>query len=108
MKFFLIPVFFLVAACAAAPENIAAVDVGPRAYQGFNCSQLAEAKVQYNQSLENLSAQQRDAQSGDAVGVFLLGLPLSSMSGGDKETQIALAKGHIQAVELEEARRRCS
>ncbi|MGR3480431.1 hypothetical protein [Salipiger marinus] len=107
MKWLVIPVLLALSACAASPEDIAAVDVGPRAYNGFNCAQLADAKIKYQQSLENLSAQQRSAQSGDAVGVFLLGLPLSSMSGGDQETQIALAKGHIQAVELEQARRKC-
>jgi len=31
--------------------------------------------------------------------VFLLGLPLSSMSGNDQETNIAVAKGQLQAVE---------
>ncbi|MBV7377290.1 hypothetical protein [Maritimibacter dapengensis] len=97
---------FLVS-CAKAPENIAAADIGTNAYRGYSCSQLTQTKVKYRQALANLSAQQQDAAAGDAFGVFLLGLPLASMSGSDKETQIAVTKGHLQAIELEEARKGC-
>lgn len=96
-----------VTACAKAPENIPAVSIGSNEYRGYSCRQLAEAEVKYTQALTNLSAAQKDAQSGDAMGVFLLGLPLSSMSGNDNETNIAVTKGHIQAIEAERARKGC-
>ncbi|MBV7408182.1 hypothetical protein KJP29_04220 [Maritimibacter sp. DP1N21-5] len=97
----------LAAACAKQPDQIAAIDIGPNAYRGFSCSQLAQADAKYDIALENLSAQQRDAATGDAFAVFLLGLPLASMSGQDRETQIAATKGHIQAIKLEQARKGC-
>lgn len=93
--------------CAKQPENIAAADIGTNAYRGFSCSQMSEAKLKYGQALANLSSQQKDAAAGDAIGVFLIGLPLSSISGNDRETQIAVTKGHIQAIELEMARKNC-
>lgn len=94
-------------ACAKDPESIAAVNIGQNEYRGYSCSQLKETQLKYDQALANLSAEQKNAQAGDAFGVFLLGLPLASMSGSDKETQIAVTKGHLQAIELELARKNC-
>jgi hypothetical protein len=55
--------------------------------------------MKISQDLANLSARQKSAASGDAWGVVLLGLPLSSMSGGDQEALIAVAKGKVQALD---------
>ena len=95
------------AACAQAPEKIAATDIGPDAYRSLGCSALSAKKVEYTNALENLSADQRKAATSDAWGVFLLGLPWSSMSGNDKEAAISVAKGHLQAIETQQARRGC-
>jgi len=89
----------LLVSCAKAPEKIAAVEVGAEAYTRYSCSQLKTEKLRITQDLENLSAKQKDAASGDALGVFLLGLPLSSMSGNDQEATIAIAKGKVQAID---------
>lgn len=101
----LVGALLVAAGCAKKPEEISAVDIGSGAYRGQSCSQLAAALVQQQQNLENLSAAQRSAASGDAMGVFLLGLPLSSMSGNDKEAAIAVSKGHIQSIQSEQQRR---
>ena len=98
----------LVAACAQQPEDIAAADIGQGAYRSASCAQLAEAELWYNQQLENLSASQRSAASGDAMGVFLLGLPISSMSGNDRATEIAVTRGHLQEIEREKAGKNCA
>lgn len=97
-----------VSACAKNPDNIAAVNVGQNEYRGYSCSQLKETQLKYNQALANLSADQKSAQAGDVFGVILLGLPLASMGGADRETQIAVTKGHLQSIELEMARKSCS
>ncbi|MDG3040422.1 hypothetical protein [Roseicyclus marinus] len=94
-------------ACAQRPENIAAADIGPNPYTSFNCSQLAAEEIRVSQQLENLSADQRRAANGDAWGVFLLGLPISSMSGNDAETGIAIARGQLQAIDQQQLTRRC-
>lgn len=93
--------------CAKQPDKIAAADIGPNPYTRHNCRQLDAEKLKLTQGLETLSAQQKDAAAGDAFGVFLLGLPISSMSGNDKETAIAIAKGRLNAVEQERLRKRC-
>lgn len=73
----------------------------------FSCSQLSTEEIRITQELENLSANQRRAANGDAWGVFLLGLPISSMSGNDLETAIAVARGRVQAIDQRQAELRC-
>ena len=104
----LLSLLCLISACAKAPENIAAVDIGGDAYARYSCAELKADKLKIAQNLENLSAEQKNAASGDAVGVLLLGLPVSSMSGNDKETAIAIAKGKIQAIERRSASKGCN
>ena len=69
---------------------------------------LAEKELQQTQLLNALSADQKKAASGDAWGVFLLGLPLSSMSGADKETEIAIAKGRLDAIDRQQTAKGCN
>ena len=85
--------------CARQPDQIAAAEIGPSGYAGYSCAQLAAERTEVAQALDNLSASQRAAASGDAWGVFLLGLPISSMSGNDQEAAIAIAKGRLQAID---------
>ncbi len=109
MRFtFTITAILLIGACAPRPQNIAAVDIGQNEYRAFSCTQLDDAEVQYDQALKNLSAEQNRAATGDAWGVFLIGLPISSMAGTDKETAIAVTKGKLQAIERQQRRRDCS
>lgn len=96
-----------ITACAKAPEKIAAASIGTNEYKGYSCKQLGESKIKQNQNLENLSAAQKDAQGGDFLGVLIFGLPLSSMTGNDKETAIAVTKGHIQSIDTELQRKGC-
>lgn len=108
MKYFVIPLVLLSAACAKQPDQISAANIGPNPYTRHSCQNLAQEKVNLSQSLENLSAAQKSAASGDALGVFLLGLPVSSMSGNDKEAAISITKGRIQAVDAARVQKRCS
>lgn len=97
----------LLSACAKQPDQIAAVEVGADSYSRYSCKQLVSEKTKISQELENLSARQKSAASGDAWGVFLLGLPLSSMSGGDQEALIAVAKGKVQAIDRQIVAKGC-
>lgn len=96
-----------VASCAKQPDQIAAVEVGGDSYNRYSCSQLRNEKTKITQELENLSAKQKSAASGDAWGVFLLGLPVSSMSGNDQEALIAIAKGKVQAIDRQMVAKSC-
>ncbi len=46
-----------------------------------------------------LTRQQNNAALGDAAGVFLILLPLGSVFGADKEGELAIAKGEVDALE---------
>lgn len=71
----------LLSSCAKPPERIAGVpNAGP-------CTQADRER------LAILSNQQSSAASGDALGVFLIGVPVSSLAGNDHETEIAILKG---------------
>lgn len=94
-------------ACAQQPENISAIEVAGDPYRGYSCRQLSAEKLKITQELASASAAQKKAADGDALGVFLLGLPLSSMSGGDKEATIAIAKGRINELDTKLLERGC-
>ncbi len=49
-----------------------------------------------------------NAATNDALGVFLIGLPVSSMSGGDKEAAISVAKGQLQEIDRVQQVKGCS
>lgn len=67
--------------CATPPERIAGVpNAGP-------CTDADK------QRLAIISNKQSQAATGDALGVFLIGVPVSSLAGADNETEIAILKG---------------
>ncbi len=95
-------------ACAKKPENIAAIAVAGNPYGSYSCSQLATEKLEITQQLAVVEAEQRSAATTDAWGVFLVGLPVSSMSGNDKEAAIAVAKGRVDEIDRVSLARGCS
>lgn len=73
--------FALLSACATPPERIKGVpNAGP-------CTAADRER------LALLSNKQSQAAAGDAVGVFLIGVPVSSLAGADNEAEIAILKG---------------
>lgn len=90
------------AACAKSPDAIAPVSMGA-AYAGHDCAATARDLTTERTALAALEKQQRSAASGDALGVFLLGIPMSSLTGGDKAGDIATSKGKIAALEARAA-----
>lgn len=87
------------AGCAKNPDAIVAVNISQHAYSGLSCQQLAAEHQRSSQALAAVSQQQRQAATNDAVGVFLIGVPVSSLSGNDKEGLVAQHKGEIIAIE---------
>jgi hypothetical protein len=86
-------------ACAKRPDAIVPADIPMAAYSNQSCEQLAQEYIKEQTSLTAVSKQQHDAANGDAFGVFLIGVPMSSTFGGDKEGQVAVAKGKVQAIQ---------
>lgn len=87
-----------IGACAKSPDAIVPVSmVG--AYDDVSCKKASTMLSQERSTLATLSAQQESAVTGDAVGVFLLGVPMSSVTGQDVEGSIAASKGKVLALE---------
>ena len=100
--------FVALSACAKRPEDIAAVQMDTATYSRMSCRDLATQETQIENELAALSAAQNSAANSDAWGVFLLGVPWSSMSGNDKEALISVAKGRLDAIDLVQAQKGCS
>ena len=85
--------------CAKNPDKITPMTMPVNAYSGLTCEQLATEHQRSSQALAAVSEQQRSAVTGDAVGVFLIGVPMSSLTGADKEGLVAQHKGEVIAIE---------
>lgn len=84
--------------CAKSPESIAPSYISDVGYQSWQCKQLAEEDQRLAAALSTASAQQKNARTNDTVGVLLIGLPVSSMSGDNIAPEIARLKGEREAV----------
>jgi len=94
-------------ACATPPERIKAAQMPTGAYSALDCSQLDAEIAQVDAKIATASEAQQQAVTGDTIGVFLIGVPVSSLAGADRETEIAVLKGQSEAIGLERVRKRC-
>jgi len=94
-------------ACASAPEDIPPAYVSDTTYAGWTCEQLTKESAQLSSALATASRQQDDARTGDTVGVIFLGLPVSSMTGGNVAPEVARLKGHTNAVRQAMIKQNC-
>ena len=94
-------------ACAKAPESIAPSYVSPLSYRGYDCSQLAEESVRVSEALMTASEQQRRARANDTLGVIFLGIPVSSLSGGNVASQVGKLKGEEKTIRQVAMEKRC-
>lgn len=92
-------VVMTISGCAKRPSAIVPVDIPMAAYTNGDCASLARELVAEKEKLAAVSKAQNDAASGDAFGVFLIGVPVSSVAGGDKEGDVAVSKGKVVAIE---------
>lgn len=97
-SFLLILAALAVSACAKRPDAIAPVSMG-NAFSSVSCNQAQTMLNTERASLVTFSAAQNTAANNDALGVFLIGVPMGSVSGGDNEGNIAASKGKILALE---------
>lgn len=103
----ILPGLLAVVACAAAPESIQATYVPETPFQAMNCEQLASEQARLAMSLEQNAAQQRSARTNDTLGVIFVGMPLSSMSGGNVATTIAQQRGMQEAMQRVAVQKGC-
>lgn len=88
----------LLAACAKDPESIAPSYVSEVGYRSWNCTQLAEESGRVGEALSRASTQQSNARSNDIVGVVLIGLPVSTLSGDNIAPEVARLKGEQETL----------
>src|SRR5688572_26134303 len=98
-RILLLALALALSACAKRPDAIVPVDIPMAAYSNLDCGGLAQEYLKEHTNLAALSKQQNQAATGDAMGVFLIGVPASSLTGGDKEGQIAVSKGKVTSIE---------
>lgn len=87
-----------ISACAKRPDAIAPVSMGD-AFNNLSCSQARTMLGTEREALATYSAAQTTAANNDALGVFLIGVPMGSVTGGDNEGNIATSKGKVLALE---------
>ncbi len=97
----------VIAGCAKRPDAITPMSLPTTAYANLDCTQLAAEHRKSKTSLDVASKAQNSAATGDAVGVFLIGVPVSSLGGGDQEGQVALYKGEMVAIEAVQKNKSC-
>lgn len=93
-------VLFLMSGCAAAPASIAPMQISESKYSNYDCDQLSLEQDKLTTELTMYSMTQEQTKANDALGVFMLGLPLGSMSGGNKAPEISMLKGEIKAIHI--------
>lgn len=87
-----------VTGCAKKPESIAPAYTSSSNYTGWSCKALAQEASHLDQAYTVAAEQQNNARTNDIVGVVLIGLPVSSLSGDNIAAQIASLKGQQEAV----------
>lgn len=86
-------------ACAPGPNAVAPAAYPASAFEKMSCTQAQKEYAAVTAEVEALSQKQRNAATGDAIGVFLIGVPASSVFGGDVQGDLSVAKGKKLALE---------
>lgn len=97
----------LLTACAATPDSIAPAYVSELGYRDLNCDQLILERQRVAAAYTRVEAQQNQARTNDVVGVLLIGLPVSSLSGQNVAAQVADLKGQRDALDRVMIARSC-
>ncbi|MBN8934732.1 MAG: hypothetical protein J0I13_00135 [Rhizobiales bacterium] len=96
------------AACAKSPESISAAYISDVSYRPLSCQDLAVESARVNEALARASTQQENARTNDVVGVLLIGVPVSSLSGDNIAPEIARYKGEQEAINRVVTQKHCS
>ena len=86
-------------ACAPGPGAVAPAPTPANAYAGLTCNEARAENVRLTAEVETLSDKQKSAAVGDAIGVFLVLVPVSTLTGGNVQGDLATAKGQKLAID---------
>jgi hypothetical protein len=91
-------ILLALAACAQSPSAIAPVSMGG-AYDKISCTQAKTMLAAEQPKLAELTAKQKDAVVGDAIGVFLVLVPVSTLTGSNVAGDLGASKGKVEALQ---------
>jgi hypothetical protein len=94
-------------ACANRPETIHASYVSHERFMDLDCEQLVGKLASSRADLVKYSKMQDEKANGDAVGVFLVLVPVSKLT-GDYEGEVARLKGEVEAIETAQIKKKCT
>lgn len=86
------------AACTPRADSIPPVSM-TGAFDGMSCRQATTELNAERSKLASLVQQQNSAATADAVGVFLVLVPVSKLTGGDRAGELGASKGKVLALE---------
>ncbi|MDT8855055.1 hypothetical protein RNZ50_08500 [Paracoccaceae bacterium Fryx2] len=89
--------------CSPRADAVSAVSM-TGAYDHLTCSQARNDLASQRVNLASLEKKQNGAATGDAIGVFLVLIPVSKLTGGDVAGELAASKGKVIALEQRVAR----
>ena len=89
----------VLANCAPRANSVAPIAVPSANYDKIDCEETKLLLAQKTAAKNALVKKQNNAATGDAVGVFLVLLPVGSIFGADNEGELAQAKGEVMALE---------
>ncbi len=92
--------------CANRPDSIHAEYISYERFAGLSCQELETRLADVRSRLEVASQQQNNAANADAVGVFLVLVPVSKLT-GDHEAEVAQLKGDVEAIETAQIKGKC-
>jgi hypothetical protein len=92
--------------CAKSPSSIAPTSVATSDYEHLGCDELSDEHNAVSGKLALAESRQNDAQTMDAVGVFLVLIPPSALT-GDSEGVVAQYKGEKLAIERSRKKKNC-
>lgn len=96
-----------VSGCANRPSSIRASFVSHEKYATLDCTALQARMSSTREDLDKFSKLQDEKATGDAVGVFLVGVPFSKLS-GDHEGEVARLKGEVEALDTAQIKAKCT
>ena len=88
----------LAMACTPRADSIPPVSM-TGAFDNMSCNQATTALNSERATLTRLEQQQNSAATADAVGVFLVLVPISKLTGGDRAGELGASKGKVLALE---------
>jgi hypothetical protein len=89
----------LIAGCARQPDQIAASPVGTDRYLKMSCAELLANRSAKKIEQAGVEQAQHEAAEYDKAAMGVIHIPVASMSGKDREEEVALGKGELQALD---------